>query len=240
MNKKSNEVTYGFLAEEYYDETLHPTCSNLREASKELIREIIRSGGLGQFKNVLEIGAGKSLLIELIEEEGFSFEKILITDSNEAMLQHTKNIIRDINCEIKVLDAEKTGFVDQSFDLIISSLGDPYNTLKLWFEISRILSKNGLCIFTTPSFDWSQKYRGNSLNHKFAEFLTKDNELVKVPSFIYDYNGQNEILSKAGLEIVKTYDYKLNELQQKIISSKLKISDNKELTIVTVYLVRKK
>lgn len=237
MNK--NEVTYGYLANEYYNDILHPTCSNLRTASKALIKNMLESFNLKQFTSVLEMGAGKSVLMELVEEGVISSDNIMITDSEEDMLQHSRDLSGNKNYKLKRIDAEKTGFKDNSFDLIISSLGDPYNSSTLWFEISRILSTNGLCIFTTPSFDWSSEFRGSSINHKYAEFLTRENKLVKVPSFIYPFEEQNELISGSGLEIVRSDNYSLKDLNEKDVSPKLKISKNKELPIVTAYLIGK-
>jgi ubiquinone/menaquinone biosynthesis C-methylase UbiE len=239
MNKKSiTEVTYGYLAKEYYDELLHPTCANFRIASKELINDFIKTSNIRK-NNVLEIGAGKSVLIEVLEELNFSIENLIISDKEKNMLHHTESMNKNKSYSLIETDAQSTNFPDDTFDLIVSSLGDPYNTEKLWSEISRILLPGGLCIFTTPSYEWSNTFRKSPNVHKYAEFITLLKEKVYVPSFIYDFGEQKQLIEKFNLSIQTSRAINLSQLSTTNISTKLLINNESELPIVTGYLVRK-
>ncbi|WP_347839001.1 class I SAM-dependent methyltransferase [uncultured Draconibacterium sp.] len=238
MKNKKIKASYSYLAQEYYDESLHPTCANFRIASKGLIENILKSIDNNLNKRFLEVGAGKSVLLELIEELNIPSNKIIITDKDSEMLQYSSMLSLDKKYQLLCIDAEKTEFEPNSFDIIVSSLGDPYNTGEFWKEISRILVTNGICIFTTPSYEWSSRFRKPNEIHDFAEFITKDKKTVLVPSYIYKSDKQKELIQQNQLKVISTSCYELNKINSSTISHKLKLT-NDRLPVVTSYLIIK-
>lgn len=237
MSNKKIKLDYSFIAHEYYDAKRHPTCANFREASKSLIHEHLKAVQMNKVNSILEIGAGKSIILELILNFDLQNKDIIISDKEIEMLKYSEELALKNNCKLTQLDAQETGLTESSIDLIISSLGDPYNTRKMWNEIYRVLSPNGIIIFTTPSFQWSSEFRKNSKEDSFAEFLTTQNKLVRVPSYIYNFENQKIIIESSGFSILNFSEFKLNMLTESEISNKLKITRNPSIT--SSYLIKK-
>jgi len=139
---------------------------------------------------------------------------------------------------LKLSDAARLPFDSESVDLLISSLGDPYNDLNFWKEVGRVLKPDGHAIFTTPSHEWSVNFRSKLNSEKLsAEFELKNGETVSVPSFIYSREQQADLLKQAGLQILEYKGVPLAELSSEKISPKLLIGNGKY--IVEGYLVKK-
>lgn len=237
MSKKRN-APYKIIAGEYYDPVFHPTCSNFREASKILIKKVFFNIPHNESYCILEVGAGKSVLIEICEELDLKFNKIVISDAEEQMLKYTLPF-KLKNVEFSIIDAENTNIENSFFDIIISSLGDSYNTSKFWKEIRRTLKDGGYCLYTTPSYEWCKIFRKNQLNKNLASFITKTVDEVYIPSFIYDETTQVKMIKDAGLSCKQINEVKLRSLNDRIISPKLRTELADELPVVTSYLIRK-
>src|SRR5690606_35896916 len=82
--------SYEALASEYYDAVRHPTCANFREASRLIINSWLDTAWPDSGW-VCEVGAGQSLLAELIEERELPFDRVLITDASPSMLRHSQH-----------------------------------------------------------------------------------------------------------------------------------------------------
>ena len=237
MSKKRN-VPYKIIAGEYYDPDFHPTCSNFREASKILIKKEFFNIPQNESYYILEVGAGKSVLIEICKELDLRFNKIVISDAEEQMLKYSFPFeLR--NMEFSIIDAENTNIENSFFDIIISSLGDSYNTSKFWKEIRRTLKDGGYCLYTTPSHEWCNIFRKNQINKDLASFITKADDEVYIPSLIYDETTQVKMIEDVGLTCKQINEIKLRSLNDQIISPKLRTELADELPVVTSYLIRK-
>jgi len=192
---------YETLASHYYDEARHPTCAALRAASKSMICELLDGVAIG--RTVVELGAGKALAPECLA--GWRSEKyrIILLDSSPTMLAHSERYRTD-GAELRIGEAARTGLPDGTADLVLSSLGDPYNTAELWREIRRLLVPGGLAVFTTPSWEWSSRFRpgGQMAAPNSSEFMTPEGTAVAVPSFILDRRHQTALIGAAGLAVV--------------------------------------
>src|SRR5438132_3045781 len=81
--------SYEEIASEYYDRTRHPTCANFREASARILRVWLRRLSVERGQ-VCEVGAGDSLLAELLLEAGKEPRGVIISDPSPSMLEFSK------------------------------------------------------------------------------------------------------------------------------------------------------
>lgn len=231
-------LTYDVIAEEYYDSTRHPTCANFREASDYLIRKWmkqfhIESGWL------CEVGPGKSLLAELLDAQSASLNRLILVDSSPFMLAYSKHWATK-GAHLLLGDALKLPVASESIELLVSSLGDPYNEYnerKFWNEVHRVLRPGGFSFFTTPSYEWASEFRGES-DMMQAEFELADGRRVWVPSWIYPEDKQLKIIMDSGLLVKKVSNVPRSALKSKLISPKILIG-KRDMSVVTGYFLIK-
>lgn len=193
----STVTSYSFVAAEYYDPRRHPTCANFRECSAVILRawfnEFLIPGS-----RIVETGTGASLAAELLQNLNLP-AVLVISDLSEAMLTHSKFHVADLRL---ISDAERLSVRDSSVDAIVSSLGDPYNTLTFWKECARVLKPGGRVFFTTPSFKWACAFREETgTPATVAEFEIKTGDTVLVPSFILSPTAQATLIVTSQLQI---------------------------------------
>ncbi len=167
----STLATYDDVADEYYDKSLHPTCANFAELSERFFRRRLQPDSYKD-KNVLEVGCGRSIVAEILVNNEISLNGLTLLDSSPRMLSYSEQW-QQRGASLVVADAQDTRLLSHSFHLIISSLGDPYNGAPFWSEIERLLMVGGACLFTTPSYEWAQRFRRGTDFHS-AEFLRSD------------------------------------------------------------------
>jgi ubiquinone/menaquinone biosynthesis C-methylase UbiE len=231
--------TYDVIAQEYYDAQLHPTCSNFNQLSRVYLNRHLDV--FLRRRPVLEIGAGHSAVAELLQAAGAPLRGVLITDSSSGMLSHSSKWAAQ-GAEFSVTNAEHMDATSESFDVLVSSLGDPYNTIQFWAEAARVLRRNGIAIFTTPSFQWAVRYRavhGHGLLDK-AEFRLQDGSQVLVPSKILPLRGQIEMIESAGLVVVDFQDLGADELDgSERRSPKTEVFGNEPSSLIWGFIARK-
>lgn len=177
--------SYSAVAGEYYDPVRHPTCVNFREASKILIGEWLPD----EFDVACDMGAGKSLLVELlVEQPSRRHGQVILIDSSEVMLRHSNHWNRRRGVASAVGDALALPFADNSLSFMVCSLGDPYNLPAFWREAGRVLEPDATMIFTTPSYEWVSRFRSGD-SHQTAIFQTRHGE-VGTPSYVYPSDAQ--------------------------------------------------
>ena len=157
--RKVDVSAYEDLASEYYDETRHPTCANFRWASKSILDKHLRvaemTGAL-----ICEVGAGRSLLAELLATRLKTLRRLILLDSSPGMLDHSSRW-RDVGAQLRVGDATEPDLATASIGFLFASLADPYNGPRFWSESARILKRGATLLFTTPSFEWARSYRSS-------------------------------------------------------------------------------
>jgi hypothetical protein len=230
--------SYSEIAAEYYDPVAHPTCANFRTASRFLLLD------LGIFDataegHILELGAGRSLVAEMLLERGNSLNRLVISDKFEEMLHHSECYAR-LGAKLQLLDACSLEETHNRFDLVIGVLADPYNTADFWYNLGRLTLKNGLVALTFPSFDWMRKYRilKEGSNESHSVFQTKSGDWLNLPSFIWPSPKIVEFASSVGLRLLKRRLFSLAQLGTSNISSKLLVPGNRLLSIAEGYLFR--
>lgn len=208
---------YSLLAHEYYDATLHPTCANFDALSRRFLEPII-SELIGASNAILETGTGRSVVAPLLKKADADCELILLDSSREMLLNSSPwaEIAKFV-----VADSRSTGLGSEKFDLVVSSLGDPYNTQEFWAEVSRLLRNGGICLFTAPAPEWALQFR-EFTDRAQAEFVRADGMTVKVPSFVPTMPQQMSLFRNAGLQVLGVEQFTLADIQEPV-SPKLKI-----------------
>jgi ubiquinone/menaquinone biosynthesis C-methylase UbiE len=165
---------------------------------RDIILKLIKNEGIKPTEKILEIGCSGGPLIKLLTEEGYT-NISGIDISQEAIDQCVAKGIDNV----KVIDASKTLFGNNEFDLLIASdilehIKEDKSTLFDWI---RVLKPNGTFIIFVPAFNflWSEHDRVNkhyrrydrvSLNKLLEEtgFIVKRvsywNFLVFIPTYL--------------------------------------------------------
>src|SRR5271157_817720 len=226
---KYRHGTYSDLASEYYDSRRHPTSANFREASQYLrapwLLELLRP-----WSRVLEIGAGRSVVAELLADSGQSPALFVVSDLSPEMLSYTPSFLEHPP-SLCLCDAELLPFASNSFDLIVSSLGDPYNTVDFWQGVARVVCPEGYVVFTTPSFEWAKQFRNGT---NLAEFVIADGGAIVVKSCVEEVGEQRRMIERSGLTIMERRNVFKHQLHKTPLSPKLRTGP-----IVSGYLARK-
>jgi SAM-dependent methyltransferase len=221
--------SYEDLAGDYYDSQLHPTCANFREASLSLLIPWLR-GLATAGASILEVGAGSSIVSEWLAGDKRRVERFVAADLCWNMLRYSLD--QGTSAELVVCDAQQLPFTSNSFDIVVSSLGDPYNTIQFWNEAKRVLKKGGHVLFTTPSFEWAQQFRNGE---KRAEFEMSSGEVLAVPSYVLSEEDQCVLIRNSGLTPVRISQVDENQLKNTPRSPKLQPGP-----IVSLYVAQKK
>jgi SAM-dependent methyltransferase len=237
---QTSGTSYEGIASEYYNPARHPTCANFREASAIVLRGWLRrfppSRGI-----VCEVGAGKSLLAELLaEHDPSALRGLLITDASPSMLRYSSEW-ESKGARLSLCEASELPLGDGEVGLLVSSLGDPYDEPAFWDEARRVLSPGGRVFFTTPSHEWATAFRSDDAGAEAmaAAFDLSGGQKVLVPSWIYPADEQKKLVEGHGLSVEDVVEVRLSELKSGDISPKLVLKDHEDLSVVTGYLVAK-
>ena len=226
MNEPS---AYEQLASEYYAQGCNRTCQAFRQGSEVIVRELVN---ISEYTSVVEVGAGRSFAAPLMEEAGKPLSDLLISDISSGMLEWSQEWSNK-GAKLTVCPADTLPLRKRSVSLIISLLGDPYNTPSFWEEVNRVLIPGGHILFTVPAYEWTQAFReGNE-----AVFTMKDESQVAVPSTVLDFEAQCKLVGNAGLTLRQQRNFTKGELENNLSQKFAQLSDDDP--IVNGYLFRK-
>lgn len=237
---RSEPNAYEMLALEYYDPVRHPTCSNFRDCSKLLMRSWLAELAVNDL--ICEVGCGMSLAAELLSEEGRNLDRLLLTDSSPSMLMYSVKW-QSAGAELLLADAAMLPFSEASIQTCIASLGDPYNDLRFWEEMARVIKPFGHILFTSPSFEWASSYRNYDESHSasnIAEFVISTGMTILATSIVHARPDQVSLIERTGrLHVERTLSVDYSQIPSVNISDKLSVAKAGNLPIVIGYLVRK-
>jgi SAM-dependent methyltransferase len=233
MRTSERYAGYELLAHEYYDPILHPTSANFRAASESLLRSCLPETSQ---RNVLDAGAGRSLVAELMLQEHQTLQDLVALDSSPHMLSFS-NGFRSRGIGLLLGDCRRMPLSDESFDIVVSILGDPYNGREFWREVRRVLEPGGVAIFTTPAYDWAVAFR-SATALDVAEFVLVDDTQLQTPSFVYPNRRQRELIEAEGLLIKEVLEVPIAAASEPH-SPKLLDSRGPNAPIVTGYVATK-
>lgn len=226
--------SYEQLAVEYYDADRHPTCANFRQASRALFAQLMPEFPANRS---CEVGAGDSLLAELLHRRGHDLRGLIVTDDSASMLEYSRKW-EPRGAQLVVAAAESLPLPDCSLLLVAASLADPYDDNAFWSEVSRVLAPGGMCVVTTPSITWAERFRVDGQRPDAARFELEDGTLLDVPSYIRAPAQEWELIQRHHLERVDEAAVTLDAIS-KPISHKLlglKVTD----PVVVGYVARRR
>jgi len=227
------------IALEYYEDT-HETSRNFDRIIQGNLQKIIpelNSNGL-----YLDLGGGKGRIKELF---GNCKADIIVGDISTAMIKTNKRSFRSTSCV--QMDAFEIPFRKGSFDGVFSLLGDPYALPKTFEEVLRILKAHGFFFLAVPSKEWAESLRSLlDLNINETIFRTRDNRLIKTPSFVYASDELEKSLRAVGFKQVHTGNWRPMKLIPKarlsrdvlIVAKNLKVPCEK-LSLITYAIANK-
>jgi ubiquinone/menaquinone biosynthesis C-methylase UbiE len=233
----ASDSAFDVLASEYYDSDLHPTCSNFRTGSMLLLSRWIVDGR----QDLCDVGCGNSVLAEIVGNHSWQPASLLLTDSSAAMLEHSRGCER-LGAKLMIAQADELPFPDCSIDLLVASLGDPYNEASFWREARRVLRKDGCVVYSTPSPEWASSFRGGlgRAESNRAEFVLADGRKTWIPSIIYPEPVQRQMIESAGLNVEDVKGVSIQELTGVRLSPKLSVLHSPSSPVVSGYLARKR
>jgi SAM-dependent methyltransferase len=225
---------YTPIADEYYDAARHPTCANFAQLSRSFLMPRLQR--LFQTtRSVVEVGVGRSVIAPFMVRCRMKPALWALLDVSPAMLSHSRQW-SDRGANLVVADARRTGLAPESCDLLVASLGDPYNTPDFWREVARVLKHGGRCLFTAPAAEWSKRFRSEGRSQE-AEFVLRSGATVSVPSFVQELPDQVRLIEGSGLAVEEFSDYSSGEIEPPI-SQKLLVGGNR-LVVLRGFAVRK-
>jgi hypothetical protein len=223
--------SYEHVAREYYDVRAHPTSHNLNRLSRLFIERRFPEPWDG--RRTLEVGAGASSVAALLHARGYGLEGLRITDSSPAMLRHSARWRAD-GATLDVCDASATGAADGAYDILVAGLADPFNTPAFWAEAGRVLAVGGRALFTTPSFEWSTRYRDAAGDEaQTAEFVLTDGHRIGLPSLVTPFEAQMAMCEAAGFAVVAFESLGAHDLHPaEALSPKVEVFDDGTSSLV--------
>jgi ubiquinone/menaquinone biosynthesis C-methylase UbiE len=211
-------ASYERLAAEYYDPSQHPTCANFRQASQVLLERLTPDVPA---ERSCEVGAGDSLLADLLVRRGRDVAGLLITDAYDAMLEYSRRW-EQRGAVLAVARAERLPVANQSILLVVASLADPYDEGSFWSEVARVLMPGGQCLMTTPSWTWAHSFRADGLPEDLAQFELRNGETLYVPSYVREPSDQRHLIERHGLHVVHEDSITLSAIAEPV-SEKLRV-----------------
>jgi ubiquinone/menaquinone biosynthesis C-methylase UbiE len=229
---------YDAVAAEYYDSDRHPTCANFRAASKALLRQFIDDTAVGG-DSWIEVGTGNSVLAEIFVEKGRSVSNILLTDASPQMLSYSAQW-QELGAKLLIAAADNLPLESDSVDVVVSSLGDPYNTPAFWAETYRILRTDGHIFFTTPAYEWASSYRSaHQYPSRESEFLLVSGVEVALPSIILSKERQLALLRAEGLQVVANLNFDVGQFEGQVSPKLLREGEARGTVVVGYHAVKR-
>jgi SAM-dependent methyltransferase len=212
-------TNYDQIAHEYYNSSRHPTCANFDMLSRRFLEPKI-FGLSDAVKKTIDVGAGRSVLASVLARVRSRLDDCVLLDSSPGMLEYSREWEK-LGASLMIADITNTGLPQSEFQLLVASLGDPYNTEDFWAEAHRLLSDGGTCLFTTPTPEWAHRFRPPSQKTN-AQFDLANNQSILVPSHIPRPEDQIAMIQRSGFRISEVQSYSSSDVAGPL-SSKLVI-----------------
>jgi hypothetical protein len=164
---------------------------------------------------------------------------ISLVDESPVMLQHSDEDLLKIS---RVFYSDVSRFqIDQGFDLAISSLGDPYNSVESWAQVASHVNQNGYLFYSTPTLEWAMRFRIGEEGTKVhvSRFLDRDGRIHDLPSIVIGLEQQLSLFASVGFHLKKTSDFYVEDLSSPV-SQKLVAAGQNHVPIVRGYLLQKR
>ena len=136
-------------------------------------------------KTILCLGCGAGE--ECAHIKFLGAKRVVGIDISKSLIHAAKKNFLDI--EFEVMDMEKLKFAQSSFDLVYSSLVLHYvkDWTKVLSEVSRVLKKNGIFLFSTHNPVYWGAYKKEDKNEKLQILVYKKDKRTKKIELYGDY-----------------------------------------------------
>ncbi len=239
---KLNKTCYNAIADEY-DSKEHKTCRDFDKFNEIFLKECFNK--LFHNRNIhhyVDIGVGTGKSLELAYKylnqnyKNFSIDVIDISDKMLNIVKEKFNTIDITYHNTSIFSYKST----QKYDLIISTLCDPFLTNEYIKVLSALISNDGIILLTFPTKSFAKKIRNNLTKIEYTIFHDKNKNEFKSYSFCWDDKELNTILKKYGFEIIHKQNYPLNEYKHILNSNLLLNNKEKENYIILSGIAIKK
>ncbi len=193
---KGKEFDFGRTSEDY---------ARYRNIYPGSMFEKLIAFGIGKRgQKILDLGSGTAVLPINLYQTGAKFTA---TDISENQVRYGRHLVKEKgidNIDFKVCSAEKTGFTDNSFDVVTAVQCFQYfNAFKATDEIRRILKPHGL--FCKIFMDWLP-YEDEIIG-EFESLVLKYNPNWSGNGFkIFRYTYPDWADEKFNIETIHSYD----------------------------------
>jgi len=133
--------------------------------------------------------------------------------------------------------ASRMPICTESYDLVVSSLGDPYFYPETLCEVYRVLKHGGKFAFSLPDSEWAYALRGENPKTTFISDAGKSAETY---SFVFNLTVLKELLSDCGFiveDIQSLNGEKLIKGEDRISPAITAAAKNKGCTIDKLHII---
>lgn len=181
-----NRTGYNGIAPDFNEEE-RVTTANFHELSVDFFSNVFERDILDGM-DVLELGPGRGWLRKNFNWKEVNYKCVDISEEMICLIDEEEKYVSSVS---------ELPFENNYFDVIISSLGDPYFYPEALNEISRVLKHKGKFIFSTPSNEWAKAIRGD--NNKTIFRGSKGGQF-EVYSFTYDRGCMIDLWEAYGMD----------------------------------------
>lgn len=225
----TEQYGYDALASEYYD-SFHRTCRNFDETTVNALTDrpvTIPAEGL-----VLDVGCGRGRCIEFL---GVDAQRIVQLDSSRKMLELQD---RESCCVRMLADATDVPLLDDQFIAVVGFLIDPFIGLNFFSEAFRLLRVGGVFFASTPTSEWGLPLRNElAMEASSAQFLTKQNETVILPSTLIPTEKLGEMLAHTGFQDIQVTSHCLPKTANQISPDIQCVAKQREIEVYELPII---
>lgn len=230
-----NYKGYSLIAEEFTEEK-RITTHNFHTLSQQFFISV-DNRYVNDETLVLEIGPGQGWLKKSCLNNTTRYDVLELTEKMASYNNSADNVI--------ISSAARTHIDSDKYDVVFSSLGDPYLHIETLCEVYRILSIGGYFAFSIPAKQWAEYLRGR--NKETTTFVSEDGEEATTFSFVFDEKVLKELLTDCGFKVEQLLSINGKELKnnREVISPAIIAAAQnyntqiEKLDIVTVCLCKK-
>lgn len=230
----TNREGYNKVAK-YFTEEKRITTRNFHELSIPFFENIFNNY-VNDESHILEVGPGQGWLRATVNTNCKTyFYADISKEMSDINSSTTNKIVTSVRC---------IPYPTETFDIILSSLGDPYFYPEAFCEFFRLLKSDGYLAFSLPAKQWASFLRSDLPSQNKTKFILDTGDVAEVFSFSYSIDEIKGLLKNIGFELIFAESIKAgsltNEVSPAIISASQKGNiDYKELETVTVAIFKK-
>ncbi len=213
-----NVNCYDSLAFEY-DSIEHATCRNFDIANYIFLSRVLASRKIQFHKQLsyLDVGVGTGISLEninrIFNKEGKIFNEVFsiidVLDISSNMLEVTKRKFSDL-IDNYFCNSILSFNSKRKYDIILSTLSDPFLTKESLFKFQKTLVNEGFLILTFPSYNWAKSINREEIDK--TTFHDCNGKKRKSYSFCWSNKTLINILDDVNLDVIYLDIIKLNQI----------------------------